>query len=137
MSSESKELQTTPETAPAKPAARRPAPEPVLLTPPADIYERADSLVVLLDMPGVDEKSVDIQVERNLLTVSATAEPEIVAEHQLNYAEYMWGRYARQFTLSDEVDCGRIEATVRDGVLRVVLPKAESAKPRRIAVRAG
>jgi HSP20 family protein len=137
MQSESKDMQTVPQTAPAKVSTRRDAAEPVAYTPATDIYEREDSLVVVCDVPGVDEKSVDIQVERNLLTITATAEPEVVADHQSTYSEFEPGRFGRKFTLSDEVDCSRIEASVRDGVLRIVLPKAEAARPRKIQVRAG
>ena len=137
MPAESKQLQTVQKSAPTKteptPAAPREA--NLLYTPPADIYEQKDSLVVVMDLPGADEKSVDIQVERNLLTIGTTVEREQVADHQPSYLEFESGRFERRFTLSDEVDCGKIEATVRDGVLRIVLPKAESAKPRKITVR--
>lgn len=127
----SNELQTAREEAPA------PETEAKAYVPPTDIYERADSLVAVVDMPGVDEKTVDIQVEKNILTISGRVEDEPLADHRPLYQEYETGRFLRQFTLSDEVDCARIEATVQDGVLRIVLPKAEAARPRRIEVRAG
>lgn len=130
MTSESKELQAGQRQVPAAKRVRT-------LIPHTDIYERTDSLVVLVDLPGADEQSVEIHVERNLLSIGADVEAEAVPGHQPTYLEYESGRFERQFTLSDEVDCGRIEATVRDGVLRIVLPKAESAKPRKIEVRAG
>lgn len=136
MSNESKELQTAREELPATqaPEAKQ---EHHTYIPPTDIYERADSLVAVVDMPGVDEKSVDIQVEKNVLTISGRVEDEPLADHKPLYQEYDTGRFFRQFTLSDEVDCSRIEASVQDGVLRIVLPKADAAKPRRILVRAG
>ena len=106
-------------------------------TPRTDIYETPENLVVLADMPGVDEGSVDIQVERNVLSLIGEIGAEEVGGRQIGYAEYEGGRYERQFTLSDEVDVHRIEASVKDGVLRIVLPKAEAAKPRKITVNAG
>jgi HSP20 family protein len=137
MASESKEMQTALDERPAQQASETRDDEHPAYTPQADIYERADSLVAVIDMPGVDETSVDIQVERSLLTISGRVEEEPQNGYRPVYQEFESGRFLRQFTLSDEVDCGRIEATVQDGVLRIVLPKAEGARPRRIAVRAG
>ena len=136
MASESKEMQTTREDSPTTHQASDVAAAERTYVPPADIYERVDSLVAVVDMPGVDEKSVEIEVERNLLTISGRVEEEPLNDHRPLHVEFECGRFLRQFTLSDEVDCGRIEATVQDGVLRIVLPKAEAARPRRIQVRA-
>ncbi|MBI4864884.1 MAG: Hsp20/alpha crystallin family protein [Candidatus Riflebacteria bacterium] len=108
-----------------------------LFVPRADILETQDALIVIADMPGVDEKSVDIQVERNLLTISGRTEAESYEGFQLGYQEFETGQFARQFALSDEVDVNRIEASVRNGVLEIRLPKVESVKPRKITVRAG
>ena len=108
-----------------------------VLTPGADVYENEDGLVVVADMPGVDEKSVDINVERNVLTIEGHVGPEQLDSYQLVYREYEPGDYRRAFILSDEVDVARIEASVKQGVLRIVLPKAEAAKPRKIAVKTG
>ena len=137
MATESKEVQTAREEVPARQPAEAGAEERPAYRPPADIYERADSLVAVVDMPGVDEKSVDIQVEKNILTISGQAEDEPLNGYRPLYQEFESGRFLRQFTLSDEVDCNRIEATVQDGVLRIVLFKAEAARARRITVRAG
>ncbi|MBI4862234.1 MAG: Hsp20/alpha crystallin family protein [Candidatus Riflebacteria bacterium] len=108
-----------------------------LFVPRADIIETSDSLIVIADMPGVDEKSVDIQVEHNVLTIAGRVETEIFEGFQLGYQEFETGQFARQFTLSDEVDVNGIEASVRNGVLEIRLPKVESARPHKIAVRAG
>ena len=108
-----------------------------VLTPAADVYEGADGLVVVADMPGVDEKSVDINVERNVLTIEGRVEPDRQEGYQLVYREYEPGDYRRAFVLSDEVDVARIEASVKHGVLRIVLPKAEAAKARKITVKTG
>ena len=103
-----------------------------------DIYESADDTTVLLaDMPGVDEKSVDINLEKNVLTITGYVQPEISDGHKLVYAEYDTGDYQRAFTLSNEINRDKIEATLKDGVLRLILPKAEAAKPRKIGVKVG
>jgi len=133
MASEHKELQTSNQNLPADERGR----DLTIFVPATDIYEDKDSLVVLVDMPGVDEKSVEIHVEHNILTIGATVQSEDFAGHQETYREYETGRFERQFTLSDEVEFSKIEATVRDGVLRIVLPKAEAARPRKIPVKAG
>ena len=108
-----------------------------VFTPNTDIYEQEDALVLLADMPGADEKSIDINVERNVLTIEGRVEPEDVQGRELLYSEYVTGDYRRTFTLSNEIDAGRIEASIRDGVLRLVLPKAKEAVPRKIDVQAG
>lgn len=108
-----------------------------VFVPGADILETNDSLIVIADMPGVDEKSVDIQVDHNVLTIAGRVGPENFEGFQLGYQEFETGSFERQFTLSDEVDVDRIEASVKDGVLQVRLPKVESARPRKIPVNAG
>lgn len=105
--------------------------------PRADVYETDDEIVVIADMPGVDENSVDITLEDNVLTINGYVEPEPHEDHSLAYAEYRVGDYLRAFTLSDQIDRDGIEATVKDGVLRLRLPKAEAAKMRRIPITAG
>lgn len=107
-----------------------------LYTPAVDIVEGKDSLFLIADMPGVDEKSVDITLEKNMLTIYGTVEPEIPENHRLVSSEYGIGDYQRTFTLSDEIDREKIEATVKNGVLRLTLPKAEAAKTRKIPVKA-
>lgn len=108
-----------------------------VFVPRADIYEQADALVVIADMPGVNEKTVDINVEKNVLTVRGHVEPPVFEGFREAYREYEIGEYERAFTLSNAVDVNRIEASVKDGVLRIVLPKAEAAKPRKIKVTSG
>ncbi|MBF0609097.1 MAG: Hsp20/alpha crystallin family protein [Candidatus Magnetobacterium sp. LHC-1] len=112
--------------------------------PLVDIIERNNDILVIADVPGVDETSVDITLEKNVLTITGYvesepgttwSEKEIENKVRLAYAEYGIGDYQRSFTLSDEVDRNGIEATVKDGVLRVVLPKAETVKTRKIEVK--
>lgn len=105
-------------------------------TPYVDILERKDDIVVTADMPGVDEKSVDITLDKNLLTIYGKVEPAIPENHRLVAAEYSIGDYQRVFTLSDEIDREGIQASVKNGELRLVLPKAEKMKTRKIEVKA-
>jgi HSP20 family protein len=103
--------------------------------PRTDIYEVGDDIFVVADMPGTDDKSVEITLERNVLTINGYVEPMYPETYQLAHAEYDVGDYQRTFRLSDEIDRDRIEATVRDGILRLRLPKADVAKARKIAVK--
>jgi HSP20 family protein len=106
-------------------------------TPRTDIYETKEDLVLVMDIPGADEKSVDIMLEKDVLTVNAY--PVFVRPEQLTlaYAEYGEGDYQRSFSLSNEIDREHIEAKVSNGVLYLRLPKAPAAKPHKIAVNAG
>ncbi|MBN1993280.1 MAG: Hsp20/alpha crystallin family protein [Anaerolineae bacterium] len=104
--------------------------------PHVDIYETDDAIVLLTDMPGVDEKSLDITLEKNVLTINGYVDTEAPDNYSLAYAEYETGDYQRSFTLSEEIDREKIEATVKDGVLRLHLPKAGPAKTRKITVKA-
>lgn len=104
--------------------------------PRVDIYDTADGVVLLADMPGVDRESLDITLEKNILTIEGRVTIERPAGYDLAYAEYGIGDYYRTFALSDEVDRNRIEASVKNGVLRLTLPKSEAAKTRKIAVKA-
>ncbi len=106
-------------------------------TPDVDILERKDEIVVMADLPGVDEKNLDITLEKNVLTIYGRVEPiKELSGNRLAYSEYGVGDYQRAFTLSDEVDKEKIQATMKNGVLRLVLPKAEAARTRKIAVSA-
>jgi HSP20 family molecular chaperone IbpA len=105
--------------------------------PRADVYESEEAIVVVADMPGVDENSVDITLEQDVLTINGYVEPVYPEGYNLAHAEYQVGDFVRAFTLSDQIDRDGIEAAVRDGVLRLHLPKVTEAKTRRIAVKAG
>lgn len=107
-----------------------------IYSPQVDIIERPDDIVVIADMPGVDEKSVDITLEKNVLTIYGRVDFEAPRDHRPALSEYGIGDYQRVFTLSDEVDRDRIQATVKNGVLKLVMPKAESAKTRKIPIAA-
>jgi HSP20 family protein len=105
-------------------------------TPNVDILERKDEIVVTADLPGVDEKSLDINLEKNVLTINGRVESEVPETYRMAYAEYGIGDFQRAFTLSDEVDKERIHATMKNGILRLVMPKAAAAQARKITVTA-
>ena len=125
--------QRTPQTTEA---GERSVPRPIFL-PPADIYETRDNIVVLAEMPGVALDGVDITLERRVLTIRARSAANDHAGYQRVYNEYANGDYERAFTLSENIDRDRIEATLKDGVLHLVLPKAETAKARKIELKPG
>lgn len=105
--------------------------------PRADIYETDDTIILLADIPGADENSTDITLEKNVLTLNANVDWNMPGDYGLNYGEYGIGDYQRSFTLSDEIDRENIEATVANGVLRLRLPKSGPAKTKKISVRSG
>ncbi len=107
-----------------------------VFTPATDIIETGSAIIVLADMPGVDEKSIDITLEDNQLTIQSNVEFEKPKDYHLLYSEYDVGDYYRSFSLSDAIDRDKIEATYKNGLLRLTLPKAEKAKARQIAVKA-
>jgi HSP20 family protein len=104
--------------------------------PRADVYETADGVIVEADMPGVDEKSLDITVENDVLTIRGKVEAVENPGYKPAYAEYETGDYERAFTLSQDIDRERIDASIRNGVLRLALPKATQARAHKIAVKA-
>jgi len=124
---------------------KKPAPSPVetertrnrkVYVPKVDIIETGDAMVIYADMPGVDDKSVEVTLEKNVLTITGTVGPQEFAGRSICYAEYDVGDYERAFTVSDEMDRDRIEASVKNGVLKLILYKAAQVEARKIAVRA-
>ena len=103
------------------------------ITPPVDIYETQDGLVVKADLPGVSKNSLDVRVENNLLTIRANAAH--IAPGDTVYREYTLGNFFRQFELNERVDQSKISAELNHGVLTLDLPKAEETKPRKIDVK--
>ena len=105
--------------------------------PRTDIYETESEIIVLADLPGAAKDNIDIMLEKNVLSISANVNPDIPEGYSLSYGEYEVGDYSRSFRLSNQVDREKIEAVVTDGVLKLILPKAEEAKVKKIAVSAG
>jgi HSP20 family protein len=105
-------------------------------TPPIDIHEQADGLVLEADLPGVVDQSVNIQLEDNVLSLSAQVPGLIGDDVRVLHQEFASpGVFHRSFILSDEVDRGAISAELKNGVLRLHLPRAEQHKSRRIEVK--
>jgi HSP20 family protein len=102
--------------------------------PVTDIFETDQALTVILEMPGVDRDKVDIHVENNVLTIEGRVDFTKYQGLQPLYTEYNVGDYARSFQLSSTINQERITADLKDGVVTLVLPKAEKAKPRKIKV---
>ena len=104
--------------------------------PDVDIYETEHSLWLSADMPGVDEKQINIDLANGVLTIEGRVNLDGYEELVPVYTEYNVGNYLRRFTISSDVDTDKIKARMTNGVLELELPKAEKAKPRRIAVTA-
>jgi HSP20 family molecular chaperone IbpA len=102
--------------------------------PYTDIYETDDALTVVMDMPGVSKGSLDVSVEKNVLSVEGKIDFSNYEGLEPVYTEYNVGHFARRFTLSSKIDQGKIAAEMSDGVLRLVLPKAKEAKTRKIKI---
>lgn len=106
-----------------------------VFVPRCDIYEREDGLVLLLELPGVAEGTLAVELEGRQLTISGRCPEEERQGLKLVQREFRPGNYRRTFTLSEEIDGGKIDASLRNGVLRLHLPKVEAAKPKRITVK--
>src|SRR5215210_2826338 len=102
--------------------------------PTADIFETEDSLTVVLEMPGVDKQNIDVSVESGVVTVEGKINLDKYEGLEPIYGEYNVGPYRRSFRISGRVDQDKIRAEMREGVVTLLLPKAEEAKPRRIEV---
>jgi HSP20 family protein len=104
--------------------------------PLVDIVETEDALLLVSDLPGVDDKGVDVTVEKNILTIKGSVANELPPGYKLSYEEYGIGDYERSFTLPNEIDRDGIQATMKDGVLTMTLPKVKQAVARKVAVTA-
>jgi HSP20 family molecular chaperone IbpA len=105
-----------------------------VFVPSADIYETQDALTVILEMPGVEKRNVDVRVEDGVLSVLGKLDLSKYQGLQPLYVEYNVGHFSRSFQLSSKVDQSKIAAELKDGVLSLTLPKVEQAKPRTIEV---
>jgi HSP20 family protein len=105
--------------------------------PAADVYESENELLVTLDLPGINPKMVDVRVENNVLTIRGERKlDEKQNTENFHRVERSYGPFGRAFTLSTAVDAEKIRATYEAGVLSIALPKAETAKPKRIQISA-
>lgn len=135
MADEQKALQAREKKEMAVPAEQmRPGPT---FMPAVDIFESEREITLLADMPGVKAKDLSIDLRESVLTVEGHIDPPESTNEIDLLREYRTGNYLRQFTLSEMIDQAKIEAEMKDGVLRLKLPKVEEAKPRKIAVKSG
>ncbi len=107
------------------------------LTPPIDIREREHDYLVSADMPGVKKDNVDVQIENGVLTVTGEIErnsEEKEGERLLRQERY-YGKYVRSLRLGKQINSDKIEASLKDGVLELTLPKAEEVKPKKVAIK--
>ena len=102
--------------------------------PYTDIHEADDRIVVSMDMPGVGKGDVDVELEKNVLTVVGRVDHALYDGMTPAHIEYNVGNFTRRFTVSNAIDRDAISASVDDGVLTIVLPKAKEAAARRIEV---
>jgi HSP20 family protein len=112
------------------------APSSVML-PPADVFEDAEGITLQLDMPGVGKDRLNLQANKNTLLIEGNARIEMPQGMEALYADVRSTLYRRSFVLSDELETDKTEASLKDGVLTVRIPKRAEVRPRRIEVRAG
>ncbi len=135
MKNEGKELERTKDV--AEGVVMEKTKNTVTYTPNVDISETKESLVILADLPGADENHVKVTLENDVLSIEAQVVPEATNGYKPAYREYGIGDYRRAFTINEAIDGSKIEAKMKDGVLHIVLPKAEAAKPKSIPIHKG
>lgn len=109
----------------------------VIFNPAVDIFESEEEITLLADMPGVTGAGVTIDLHNDELKITGEVEAQRSENETYLLREYETGRFHRHFSLSDRIDQSKISASMKDGVLRLILPKVEKAKPRKIEVTAG
>ena len=107
------------------------------LTPPADIVQQDSSYYIIMDMPGVNKDDLNISIDKQVLTVEAETELSISQGEKFLENEFSEAVYSRKFTLSDAVDKNNIKANLKNGLLKLHLPKAEEEQPKKIEIQAG
>lgn len=107
-----------------------------VFTPPIDIFETAEGLVLRADLPGVSVETLELQIQDNRLTLFGRVKQDVPEEAVAVHREYELGDFLRSFILSDDVDHDRISAKMSRGVLEVSLPRSSHTEPRRIEVKA-
>ena len=109
----------------------------LVFTPSVDIFESENEITLMADMPGVATDDITIDLNEGVLSITGEVQPWEDANEEDVLVEFEVGKYFRQFTLSEVINQEKIEANLNDGVLRLVMPKAEKAIPRKITVSAG
>ena len=117
-------------------ASTEPASAGPIFTPPADILEKGDTVVLLLDVPGADPASLDVTLDKHVLTIEARVTVAAPEGYAPEHIEFQNGTYERRFVFSEQMDGDRIDATLKDGVLRLTVPKAADTATKKISVKA-
>jgi HSP20 family protein len=107
----------------------------LVLAPPADIFENGDGIGIVLDMPGVTKDRLTVKSDRNELVIEGEASIDMPAAMQSAYAEVRSARYRRTFVLTNELDTDSVEASMKDGVLSIRIPRRAELKPRQIEIQ--
>ena len=126
------EVATRPERSPAAKADGQ-----VSLRPVVDIFENDHAITLLADLPGVGEQDLSLEVDDKTLSIEGELKLPVPERMQSLHADVRATRYRRAFTLSSELDSSGIEASLRDGLLTVTIPKREEVRPRKIEIAAG
>lgn len=108
-----------------------------VLRPPVDIFEDGEGITLRADMPGVSKDYLNIQVDKDSLTVEGDARIDMPDDMEALYADIRLTRYRRSFALSSELDTDRIDASLKDGVVNLRIPKRAEVQPRKIEIRTG
>lgn len=111
--------------------------EEAALLPPVDVVEDATGITMYADLPGVPRENLSLQLERDRLTIEGRVALDIPQEMQSNFAEVRLARYRRVFALSKELDGEQTSAELKNGVLKLRIPKAQQAQPRKVEIRVG
>jgi HSP20 family protein len=107
-----------------------------IFTPPADILEKGDTVVMLLDVPGADPASLDVTLDKRILTITARVTSVAPQGYAAAHIEFRDGTYERRFVFSEQMDGEHIDATLKDGVLRLTVPTAADTAAKKISVKA-
>lgn len=106
-------------------------------TPALDLYQTNDDVVAVLELPGMRKEDIEISLHDGMLTVSGERKEEPVADEKNGRTERFVGKFRRSISLPTRVDASKVNATYKDGILTVTLPKAEEVKPKQIQIKAG
>ena len=128
-----KELQVKQKTAVSTPAEQ--TTPGAVFSPAVDIFETEKEINLLADLPGVKSEDLKIDLRDNVLTLAGDVSPFEGSDENDIFLEYEVGKYYRQFTLSEEIDQEKIKAELKDGVLKLILPKAEKVMPKQITIK--
>lgn len=106
-------------------------------TPPVDIFEKADNLVLRAELPGMKKDDIDVRIENGVLTLHGERRQDTdIEEDNVHRIERVYGSFTRSFALPTTVEASKIQASYKDGILEVLLPKSETSKPKRIEIQA-